>query len=52
MIQELDMEGLCTTCDSYYSTDETKALCVAAETGHIGCLQYLIAVGADVKATR
>ena len=42
-------KGLCNTCDSYYSTDETKALCVAAESGHTGCLQYLIATGADVN---
>ena len=49
MKQDLDMEGLCETCDSYYSTDETKTLCVAAESGHTGCLQSLIAAGADVN---
>ena len=43
------MEGLCKRCDNYYSTDETKTLCVAAELGHTDCLRYLIAAGADVN---
>ena len=36
-------------CSSYYSTDETKALCVAANLGHDGCFQYLITAGAGVN---